>query len=197
MAVASLLDYHGNPVRRKGLIKIRANGTRSGIAETLGKALSRSPSSSLNSSVDPVVNRPGPFAGHSPSPPSSQRVHGDCDFALSSLLYLLRDRVLWPIESTSDRGEKRDVFRPLRLSSAFPWRSCFFEGDFLGETWYFSSFWTLKLFFLFFRERTNDDYDRAWNLLSLILKWDPVYHVYPAFPVILERKMLQCSRLFS
>lgn len=110
MAVASLLDYHGNPVRRKGLIKIRANGTRSGIAETLGKALSRSPSSSLNSSVDPVVNRPGPFAGHSPSPPSSQRVHGDCDFALSSLLYLLRDRVLWPIESTSDRGEKRDVF---------------------------------------------------------------------------------------
>lgn len=43
MAVASLLDYHGNPVRRKGLIKIRANGTRSGIAEeTLGKALSRS-----------------------------------------------------------------------------------------------------------------------------------------------------------
>lgn len=110
MAVASLLDYHGNPVRRKGLIKIRANGTRSGIAETLGKALSRSPSSSLNSSVDPVVNRPGPFAGHSPSPPSSQRVHGDCDFALSSLLYLLRDRVLWPIESTSDRGGFFDLF---------------------------------------------------------------------------------------
>lgn len=152
MAVASLLDYHGNPVRRKGLIKIRANGTRSGIAETLGKALSRSPSSSLNSSVDPVVNRPGPFAGHSPSPPSSQRVHGDYDFALSSLLYLLRDRVLWPIESTSDRGEKRDVFRPLvcvSMTILFLW------GGFFGGNLVFFIVFDFKIVFSFL-SRTNE-----------------------------------------
>lgn len=154
MAVASLLDYHGNPVRRKGLIKIRANGTRSGIAETLGKALSRSPSSSLNSSVDPVVNRPGPFAGHSPSPPSSQRVHGDCDFALSSLLYLLRDRVLWPIESTSDGGEEG------RFSTSSPlvcvsMTIVFLCGGFFGGNLVFFIILDFKIVFSFL-SRTNE-----------------------------------------
>lgn len=112
MAVAGLLDYHGNPVRgRKGLIKIRANGASSaGSKQTLGKALSRSPF--LLEFIGGTRGEPAgraPSTGHSPFslPPRN-------GYTIATwLLPIFIERSSFMAGRSSDRGVERegDVFR--------------------------------------------------------------------------------------
>lgn len=117
MAVAGLLDYHGNPVRgRKGLIKIRANGASSaGSKQTLGKALSRGgdPPSSSNSSVEPAVNRPAGPLRRDTRPSPSLLATGTRLRLGAELLPIFIERSSFMAGRSSDRGVERegDVFR--------------------------------------------------------------------------------------
>lgn len=95
------------------------------------------------------MNRPGLLRG-TLAPLPRNGYTGIADFALSSLLYLLRDRVLWPIESTSDsgggEGEGRDVFR---LSSGFHDDGFLERGRFFRESLVFF----IEDFILFYSSR--------------------------------------------